>query len=198
MPQPGLRSQQRLFSLMVRGTLTPCIRVLNFAVQHFGISMVHGRFDEFEGAIIADSAHLEKSSVKLVIKAASIDTNVKMRDDDLRSANYFNTDKYPTVVFESTRIEKALDYSEKHSSYTAYGKLTMHGVTREIMMPFEMNGPIKDPSGNIRIGIIIHLTVHRLDFGIGNTQKISNGALGIGNDVSVDLSVEAVEAKKQQ
>jgi len=169
---------------------------VGFSVEHFGISMVHGRFNSFEGIIDADPAHLDKSKVRFTIVTSSIDTNVKMRDDDLRSANFFDAAKYPAIVFQSTRIRKARAYDATSARYTAYGNLTMHGVTKEIAIPFVVRGPITDPHGNRRIGIMMNLNVRRLDFGIGGARKMATGVLAIGNDVNVNISLEAMPEKK--
>ncbi len=163
---------------------------INFSIRHFGISQVHGRFDDFTGTIIADAAHPEKSSVQFTIQAASVNTNVKMRDDDLRSPNYFDTAKYSQITFQSTRIERG-----RHGAFIAEGDLTMHGVTKQVALPFQIAGPIKDPFGGTRFGLETEVHLSRIDYGVGNGQKLTNGDFAVGNDVDVVISLEAVPAK---
>jgi len=161
-----------------------------FTIQHLGISLVRGRFDDMAGTISADSEHPEKSSVQFTIQTASIDTNVKMRDDDLRSKNYFDAATYPTITFVSTSVEKG-----KHGGYVAHGDLTIHGITKNIALPFTINGPIHDPFGGVRFAVLTHVVLNRQDFGVGGHDVISNGSLAIGNDVDIDISLEAVPPK---
>ena len=170
-------------------TVDPAHTNTTFTIKHMGISLVRGRFNEFAGTIVADPAHLDKSSVQFTIQAASIDTQVKMRDDDLRGATYFDVAKYPTITFQSTRIEK-----KKHD-YVAYGDLTIHGVTKPVALPFTISGPIHDPFGGVRFGLLTNIHLNRLDYGVGGADKFSTGVLAIGNDVDVAISVEATPAK---
>jgi polyisoprenoid-binding protein YceI len=171
-------------------TVDPAHTSINFAIRHFGISLVHGRFDTFSGTIVADEAQPEKSSVEFTIQANSVDTNVKMRDDDLRSANYFDVAKYPEITFKSTSVKTA-----KHGEYVAVGDLTIHGVTKQISLPFKPYGPIKDSFGGTRGGLVTHIQLNRLDFGVGGSTVLENGSLDIGKEVDVDISLEAVPAK---
>jgi polyisoprenoid-binding protein YceI len=170
-------------------SVDPAHTNVTFAIKHMGISLVRGRFDDIAGAIVADPDHLDKSSVQFTIQSTSIDTNVKMRDDDLRSATYFDVAKYPTITFQSTKIEK------KKRDYVAYGNLTIHGVTKPIALPFTVSGPIHDPFGGVRFGILTNIHLSRLDYGVGAADKFSTGVLAIGDDVDVAISLEGVPAK---
>jgi polyisoprenoid-binding protein YceI len=178
--------------LQTTGTwnVDPAHTSVNFAIRHFGISLVHGRFDKFAGTIVANAEHPEKSSVQFAIQADSIDTNVKMRDDDLRGANYFDVAKFPQITFQSTGIKTV-----KKGDYVAVGNLTMHGVTKEISLPFHPMGPIKDRSGGSRAGLVTELRLSRLDYGVGGSMPMDNGEMPIGKDVDISISLEAVSAK---
>lgn len=167
---------------------------VNFTIQHMGISLVRGRFDDVKGTLHVDQNNLNDSSVQFIIQTAGINTNVKMRDDDLRSPNYFDAVKYPTITFQSTRIEKSNGRTK--TQYIAFGNLTIHGVTKAIELPFDVNGPIHDTFGGVRFGVLIHTLLHRLDYGVGPNNKMSNGLPDIGNDVDIDISLEAVPPKK--
>jgi polyisoprenoid-binding protein YceI len=155
-----------------------------------GISTVRGRFDDVSGTIVADAANPAKSSVEVVIKTASIDTDVKMRDDHLRSPDFFDAAKYPEITFRSTRIEKT-----RNGGFIARGNLTMHGVTRDVTLPFKVAGPIADPQAGGRIGVETQVRLNRQDYGIKYGQVLGNGALAVANDVDVTISLEAVPAK---
>lgn len=171
-------------------TVDPAHTNVNFGIRHFGISQVRGRFDDVAGTIVADAAHPEKSSVQVTIQTASINTNVKMRDDDLRSANYFDAAKYPQITFQSTKIEKG-----KRSGFIADGTLTIHGVAKTVSLPFSVSGPIKDPFGGTRFGLETALHLNRIDYGVGNGETLGNGDFAVGNDVNIVISVEAVPTK---
>lgn len=162
---------------------------VNFAIRHMGISIVRGRFDDVSGTIVANEKDPSKSSVNVTIQAASIDTNVKMRDDHLRSPDFFNVAQYPTITFRSTSVEK------RRGGFTAKGILTMHGVAKEISLPFVASGPVKDPNSGFRAGAETQIHLNRQDFGIKYNAVLDNGSLAVGNDVDVTISLEAVPAK---
>ena len=162
---------------------------VNFAISHLGLSLVRGRFDDISGSIVADPDNLANSSVDITMKADSIDTSVKMRDDDLRGKNYFDVATYPTLTFKSTKIEKA---HGRDGNYAAIGDLTIHGVTKSVRLPFSVSGPIYDPWGKIRLGLLTHIQLKRTDFGVGSHDLLSNGNMAIGDDVDVTISLEAV------
>lgn len=178
-------------SVPITGTwsVDPMHTNINFAVRHLGISVVRGRFDDFSGAIQADGEHPEKSSVQFAIQANSIDTMIKMRDDDLRSAKYFDTAKFPQITFQSTSVQR------RKGGFVARGNLTIHGVTKEISLPFRVAGPVKDPYGGTHIGVETEVHLKRLDFGVGNDMKLGNGEMAIGNDIDVTIGLEAVPPK---
>jgi polyisoprenoid-binding protein YceI len=162
---------------------------VNFAIKHMGISTVRGRFDDFAGTIVADTADPKKWSVDVTIQTASINTAIKMRDDHLRNADFFDAEKYPQITFKSTRVEK------RRGGFVARGTLTMHGVSKEIALPFQVAGPIKDPRTGGRIGIETRVRLNRQDYGLKFHQVLDNGALAIANDVDIEISLEAVPAK---
>jgi polyisoprenoid-binding protein YceI len=151
------------------------------------INNVSGRFTDFTGNILYDEQDVTKSSVAVKIQTASVSTENKMRDDDLRSANFFDIAKYPEITFQSSRIEKQGD------GYTCVGTLTMHGVSKEITIPFTILGKVKDPWGNTRVGLEAELKVDRRDWGLTYSKTLDSGGLVVGNDIKIDLNVEAVK-----
>ena len=160
---------------------------IGFAVKHLVISTVRGQFREFTGTIQYDPTDLTKSSVSVTIKTASINTQVEMRDNDLRSPNFFDAPKYPEITFQSTRIEK------KGDGFVAIGTLNMHGVSKEVALPFTMSSKIKDPWGKERFAVEGTLTIDRRDWGLTWDQRLDGGGLVVGNEIKIELSVEAVK-----
>ncbi len=162
-------------------TVDPAHTSVGFDIGHLGISRVQGRFDKLTGSLHADAKDAAKSNVNITIDASSIDTAVAPRDADLRSPNFFDTAKFPEITFASTSIKK------HGKGYTADGNLTMKGVTKPVTIKFMLYGPIKDPRGNTRIGVVADpFVIHRADFGM------TFDADTVSNDVTVRLSLEAV------
>jgi polyisoprenoid-binding protein YceI len=151
---------------------------INFAVGHMAVSTVLGRFNSFDGKILLDDKDITKSSVSVTIKTASVNTDVTNRDNDLRSASYFDVEKFPEITFQSKSVEK------KGNDYVAHGTLTIHGVAKDVDMPFEMKGPVDTRQGKV-LGAHGSLTLNRVDFGVGKATPM------IGSDVKIDLFVEA-------
>ena len=162
---------------------------VTFTIDHLGLSKAKGSFRDVSGAIMYDAKDISKSAVEVVIKTASINTNNEARDKHLRTADFFDAEKYPEMTFKSKRVEK------RGSDYVAIGDLTIHGVTKEVSMPFKLNGPVKDMSGTMRMGVDANLKINRQDFGITWSETLDTGGLLIGNEVSIDISVEAVIPK---
>jgi polyisoprenoid-binding protein YceI len=167
--------------------IDPVHSSVGFSVQHMVISHVTGNFQDFSGTIVYDEKDASKCSVQVHIKTASIDTRNQKRDGDLRSDSFFNASAFPEITFTSTRIEKTTD------GYIAHGALTMHGVSKDIALPFTVSGTIKDPGGRTRLGAQAGMTIDRRDFGLTYSKTLDNGGLMVGNDVKIDLAVEAVK-----
>jgi polyisoprenoid-binding protein YceI len=154
-----------------------------FSVRHLGISTVRGAFTKVSGTVLVDDANPARGQVQASIDAASVDTRVEMRDNDLRSPNFFDVQKYPTITFKSKKIEPAGPGKLKIT-----GDLTIHGVTKEAVL--DVDGPtaaIKDPWGNPRRGASASTKVIRQEFGI-------NGAPGVvGDEITISLDVEFIK-----
>ena len=157
-----------------------------FSVRHL-ITKVRGRFSDFAGTIAFDAANPEQSTVRFTIQAASIDTNQKDRDTHLRSADFFETDTYKTITFESTRIVK-----QSADTYAVTGNFTMRDVTREVTLPVVFLGTAKDPWGNERIAFETEYTVNRKDYGLTWNAALETGGFLVGDDVTVSLSIQAI------
>ncbi|MDA2916281.1 YceI family protein [Nitrospinae bacterium AH_259_B05_G02_I21] len=171
-----------------RYKIDPVHTFVGFAVRHLVISKVRGQFNEFSGTILYDEDDITKSSVAITIKAASIDTRHAKRDSDLRSPDFLDVKRFPTITFRSSRVEK------RGEGYVAVGTLTIHGVPREVELPFTLLGTVRDPWGNTRIGVEAALTINRKDFGIVWDGRMDNGGLVVGNKVEITIAAEAIKS----
>jgi polyisoprenoid-binding protein YceI len=152
-----------------------------FSVRHLGVSTVRGAFTKVSGTVQYDVANLGKSSIQATIDAASVDSRVEMRDNDLRSPRFFDAQKYPTITFQSKKVESA-----GAGRLKVTGDLTIHGVTKEVDL--DVDGPtpaIKDPMGKgQRMGASATTKINRNDFGVGGLPGI------VGDDIIITLDVE--------
>jgi polyisoprenoid-binding protein YceI len=162
--------------------LDPNHSAAQFSVRHLGISTVRGAFTKI-GGVVVDSPDLSKASVNVTIDAASVDTRVEMRDKDLRGDHFFDVAKYPTITFQSKRVEGAGSGKLKVT-----GELTMHGVTREIVLDVDgPTPPMKDPKGNSHRGLSATATLNRSDYGM------TFDAPAVGDQIGIQLDVELVD-----
>jgi polyisoprenoid-binding protein YceI len=164
--------------------IDPAHSSIAFTVRHMGISNVHGHFTKVSGSATIDDNDITKSSVNATIDVASIDTGVQMRDNDLRSPNYFDAQQFPTITFKSKSITK-----EGEGKLKIVGDLTMHGVTKEVTLDVDgPSNPIK-AGPNMRRGLSATTTVNRKDFGIGSKAT----AAMVGEQIKIDLDVEMTQ-----
>jgi polyisoprenoid-binding protein YceI len=166
---------------------------INFAVRHMVVSKVRGRFTKFNGQVALDEDDLTRSVVEATIDASSIDTGTAQRDDHLRSADFFDVERFPEIKFRSTRIEKIGE-----DRYTLSGNLTIRDVTREITLDVEYGGRGKDPWGNERVGFTAKATVDRKDFGLKWNQALETGGVLVSDRVEIELEVQGVRAAAAQ
>ena len=161
-----------------------------FKVRHL-ISKVTGRFSDVDGTINFDRTTPQNSTVEFTIKAASIDTDNDSRDKHLRSADFFEVEKYPTITFKSTKIAP----SATKDVYNVTGNLTMHGVTRQITLPVTFLGFGKDPWGNERAGFEMETTLNRKDYGINWNKALDQGGFLLADPVKITINLETVKKK---
>ncbi len=166
--------------------IDPVHSSIEFSVRHMMVTNVRGRFREFSGTIFYDEKDITKSSVRVTIKTASIDTGNADRDNHLRSPDFFDAAKYPEITFASTRIEK------RGAEYVCIGTLTIRGVSREVAIPFRILGVVRDQRGNTRLGVEAGLTINRLDYGVSWSRALEGGGLVVGNEVKIELNVQAI------
>ena len=157
-----------------------------FQVRHL-VTKVRGRFTDFEGAIEFNEANPEQSSVHFTINTTSIDTAEPDRDKHLRSADFFEVDKFPQITFVSKRIVK-----RGAETYDVTGDLSIHGVTKEVVLPVAHMGKAKDPWGNDRIGFEAESSLNRKDYGLHWNAALETGGFLVGDDVKISLEIQAV------
>ena len=155
-----------------------------------GLSQVKGKFTDFAITINNDEKDITKSSVSVVIKATSVDTGIEGRDRHLRTADFFDVEKFAEITFKSERIEK------KGKQFVAYGPLTMHGVTKQIALPFSVTGTFKNPTSNkLSVGYSAKMVLNRRDFGINYSRQDNPTFVGDNINVEIELVTRALDAK---
>ena len=167
-------------------TIDPSHSTIGFSVKHLMVATVHGRFNGFSGSL--EFAGDRPVAVAAQIDAATIDTGIKLRDDDLRSANFFDVATYPTITFRSTRFQPVS--SREPNRWLVAGDLTMHGVTRTVELAAEQTGAPERRDTNV-LGFEVTGTINRKDFGMEFNLPIEGGGLVVGNDIKIAISVQA-------
>ena len=162
---------------------------VHFGVRHMMFTKTRGRFTRWTGELRLDPANLASSSVEVTIDASSIDTGDAQRDAHLRSPDFLDVEKFPTLVFRSTRVE-----DDGEGKLRVTGELTIHGVTKPVVLDTEYAGRVKDPWGNDRAGFAARTAIDRTEFGLRWNLPIETGGLVVGNKVEIELEVEAVAA----
>ncbi len=172
------------FSQVETWNLDPAHSAAQFAVRHLGISTVRGEFRKVSGSATYDPADPSKTTIDATIDATTVDTRVDMRDKDLRSPNFLDVEKYPTITFKSKRTESAGAGKLKIT-----GDLTIHGVTREVVLDVDgPTAPVKDPRGNFHMGASASTKINRRDFGVNGAPAMA------GDEVTITIDTELVKA----
>jgi len=166
--------------------IDPVHSEVSFKVRHLGLSKVTGRFAKFQGTIQVDDQDLSKSSVDVSIEAASISTDNEGRDKHLKSPDFFDVEKIPTLTFKSVAVKEV-----SKGKLEVTGDFTMHGVTKRIVIPITSLGTAKGPMNDVRAGFEGSLTLNRGDYGIKTFPGV------IGEEVGITLGVEAVKVEKK-
>jgi polyisoprenoid-binding protein YceI len=158
---------------------------IRFTVDHMVISEVEGIFSKYEGSVIATKADFSDARINFTVDVNSVNTDNEKRDEHLRSADFFETEKYPKMTFVSTSVVKT-----GTGKYNLKGKLTLHGVTKEITLKMTYGGTTKDPWGNTKAGLKVTGVINRTDFGLKYNSVLEAGSLMIGEEVSIIAKVE--------
>ena len=160
---------------------------MGFKIRHL-FSKVQGRFDQFEGTVDYEPGKPEAWKAEAVIQVASINTNVEKRDNHLRSKDFFDAEKYPTMTFKSTGVKDATPEGGKLE-----GVLSLHGIEKPVVLNLEIHGVGKDPWGNVRAGFTATTKINRKDFGLTWNEVIEGGQVLVGEEVEITLEVEAID-----
>lgn len=164
-----------------------------FKVKHLAISTVTGRFDKFSGTFHYDPKDTGAWKVEAKIEAASINTGIDKRDDHLRSADFFAVDTHAELAFVSKEVMDIQDDRFKVS-----GDLTLHGVTKSVVLNVEVGGTVKDPWGNERAAFTAETKINRKDFGLTWSKALETGGLVVGEDVKIILEIEGIQKKEEK
>ena len=164
---------------------------IGFTVTHMVISEVEGTFDDFEGSVVESDQGLEGATINFKANVASIDTDNEKRDGHLKSADFFDTEKYPELTFAS----KSFTHTDG-KNYKLVGDLTLKGVTKEVELAVKFNGTVKDGWGNERAGFKIIGEINRFDYGLNWNAALETGGLVVSEEVAFDINVEVIAAKE--
>lgn len=162
---------------------------VGFKVRHLMVSNVKGSFDKHTGTVEINDKDITKSKVAVSIDTNSINTNVQKRDEHLRSADFFDVAKYPTMTFVSKKVERA-----GQDKLKVTGDLTLHGITRQVVL--DVDGPSKeskDPWGNIRRGTAATTKINRKDFGLVWNKALETGGVAVGEEITITLEIEMIK-----
>ena len=163
---------------------------IEFRVAHMVVSRTSGRFMDYSGFVEMDAEAGTVKAIDATIKAASVNTNHEKRDAHLRSPDFFDVEKYPTITYTMK------NYTKLDDAYQAVGDLTIHGVTKEVVLTGQFHGAVKDPWGDTRAGFSAEGKVNRKDFGMVWNKTLDTGGLVVGNQVYIKLDIECIKEKK--
>lgn len=170
--------------------IDPVHSIAEFRVKHMMISNVRGQFTGVAGSLVYDESSPASSRVEATVDIATIDTRDPQRDTHLKSADFFDAEKFPQMTFASSRVTR-----RSGGTIAVAGPLTIHGVTKEVEFVVEgPTTPVKDPWGNTRIGVTANTKINRKDFGLGWNAALEAGGVLVGEEVSISLELEFVQA----
>jgi polyisoprenoid-binding protein YceI len=176
-----------------RWNIDPAHSHVEFSVRHLMISTVKGTFKDVAGTVVADESDLSAVSIDVTIPVASIDTRQADRDTHLKSPDFFDAAKYPTITYKGTHIK-----GDHMSEFQLHGNLSMHGVTKPVALDVTAEGRGKDPWGNERIGYSASGKIDRRDFGLTWNQALETGGVAVGHEVKIHIDLEIVKAVAEQ
>jgi polyisoprenoid-binding protein YceI len=163
----------------------------SFAVRHMMVSIVHGTFSGLAGTVDFDPGDLKTAKANLTIDAATVDTRNERRDNDLKSPNFFDVQKFPTITFVSKRV-----VPQSNGKFQLVGDMTMHGVTKEVT--WQVEGPlpaVKDAKGGLHSGATATTRINRKDFGLMWNRALEGGGVTVADDVDLTVEVELLQSK---
>ncbi len=163
--------------------IDPAHSIIGFSIRHLGIVNIRGSFTEYEGELLLTNGETHSLVLNATIDVASVDTGNTSRDDHLRSADYFEVETLPEIIFKSAGVVP------HNGGYALVGDLTIKDVTQEVTLPLTVSDPVEDPWGNTRIGIELGGTINRHDFGVANDALADRS---LGNTVTFDIQIQAI------
>src|ERR1700740_2077748 len=183
-PQPSAKTATSNWNI------DPAHSVAEFKVKHMMISNVKGQFAKVSGTLTLDESELTNSRIDALIEAASIETRDAQRDAHLKSPDFFDVEKFPTLSFKSTRI-----IPKNQDELAVEGELTIHGVTHTVRFAVEgPTPPAKDPWGNTRIGVSATTKINRKDYGLSWNTALETGGILVGEEVTITLDLQFVKS----
>ncbi len=169
--------------------IDPAHTVASFSVRHLMVTNVRGEFGKTTGTVVYDEKNPAKSTVEATIDVSTINTRDPKRDGHLKSPDFFDAEKFPTITFKSTKVEKA-----GAGKLKVTGNLTMHGVTKPVTLDVEgPSGEVKDPWGNTKVGASATAKINRKDFGVNWNAPVPTGGVVVGEEVTINLEVELLK-----
>lgn len=174
----------------MKWNIDPMHSIAQFSIRHMVVNTVHGHISVTGGTIEADDSDPSTARIEATLDAASINTGVSQRDGDLRGSNFLEVDKYPQITFKSKRVEP-----KDSKTFKMVGDLTLHGVTREVVLDVTYGGEGKDPWGNQRVTFSGQTQVDRRVFGLTWNSPLETGGFWVGDDVKISLEVQAIPAQ---
>ena len=166
--------------------------LVEFSVRHMMISTVRGRFERFSGTVEFNENDPTASSVDVQIEAASINTNESQRDNHLRSADFFDAEKFPYLSFKSTRVEKIDENNGR-----IYGDLTIRDISHPVVLETEYNGQAKSPWGSTSAGFTANTKINRKDWNLGWNQALETGGMLVGDEIKIHIELEIVKVPQE-
>ncbi|HVZ83487.1 MAG TPA: YceI family protein [Terracidiphilus sp.] len=169
--------------------IDPAHSAAEFKVKHMMISNVKGKFSGISGTLTLDEANPAASTIEATVPVTTLSTGDEQRDGHLKSADFFEADKFPTATFKATAVSR-----NAPGDHTVSGELTLHGVTRPVV--FDVEGPSapgKDPWGNTRIGLSATTKINRKDFGLTWNAALETGGVLVGEDVTITLDIQFIQ-----
>src|SRR5690554_2473768 len=173
--------------------IDPAHSSIQFTVRHMMISNVRGQFDRFEGTIDLDEENPENTRVHVEIDASSINTRANQRDNHLRSADFLDVEKYPKLVFESTRVERTGENTAR-----LHGDLTIRDVTRPVTLDVEYLGQAKSPWGTTSAGFNARTKINRKDWNLTWNQALETGGVLVGDEIKIAIELELIKQEASQ
>jgi polyisoprenoid-binding protein YceI len=176
-------------SAKTKWVIDPSHSEISFKVKHLMITNVKGVFNDFSGSALISDDNFHTSEIEFSLHTASVDTGAPDRDGHLKSADFFDVEKYPSLTFRGISFQK----SEKHGIYVLQGDLTIKGITRAVVLDVEFNGTMKDPWGNHKAGYTVTGKINRKEWGLNWNAMLEAGGVLVSDDVTINCDVQLVK-----